>query len=138
MPKKSFPIDEVEIDIPAQPGKRAKAKKFPLGSDYPSSPGFSPTRLVINLGVVDADQEDAVIEYFDPPIKLTIRYKKSDYEDAREQLKLAFWDGKQWVPFEKEKHGYTLIEDIDGKPENGGKAVVTLSNWGDPPIAWGN
>ena len=137
--KFKFEAEEVEIKVPKE--LKAKAKKFPLGKkkDYKSKDSeFVAKRLVINFGLVDEDNEDNVLTEFNPPIEVKIRYKQKDIEsvdEAKSSLRLAYWNGKDWEYFTEKKHDFKLVP--DSKADNGGYGYVEISQWGDPPLAWG-
>jgi len=104
----------------------------------PVTIGFHPFRLVINLKFVDASQPAIEIVQFDPPIEIQVRYEKSDVDvtDAvRRPLSLGFWDGSRWLRFTGRKHNFRLQP--DPPPGTGGWGICNVSNWVDPPHAWG-
>jgi hypothetical protein len=50
-----------------------------------------------------------------------------------QQLKLAFWDGSQWVILSDASHEYYILP-----PSTGQIAEAKIWSWtGDPPLAWG-
>jgi hypothetical protein len=95
--------------------------------------GFQPARLVANIALEDETSPGEYLSQLDEPFELRIRYTPADMKQAKSGLKLAFWDGTEWVVFTKEKHNFELQPDSQG----GGYGVVQLSRWGDPNIAWG-
>jgi len=138
--RKEFRKEGVIVKIPA----RAKPVQMvrlalPTIESLPAVPGgFRPFRLVINLKVVDAAQPDSELSVFDPPIEVRVRHTAADLARAKaagRPLCLGFWDGTQWIRFTPEKHQFRL--ESGTSPEAGGLGVVSLSQWGDPPIAWG-
>lgn len=140
--KVKFDAEGVSVTLPVQKKPvKIKAKKLPLGaleSMKPVKDGFQPKRLVLNLGLEDEDDPSKILNEFDPPIELRVRYTKADLDRAGRAgtpLSLAYWYGNQWIRFTKEKHQFELQPNAN--PESGGVGVAMISNWGDPPIAWG-
>jgi hypothetical protein len=136
----NFDQEGVAVTVPQQ-DRRIKAVKLPLGqlSKMVGKPGgFQPDRLVINIALEDEDQPGVYLEEIDPPFELSVRYTRGDLEKAQKagkDLKLAFWDGTQWVVFTPEKHYFELLPSSQG--DGGGHGVVRISRWGDPNTAWG-
>lgn len=139
---KVFQFDQegVKVTIPEQ-SRRVRAVTLPLGSlgKMAGKPGgFQPDRLVVNIALEDEDQPGVYLEEIDPPFELRVRYTRGDLEKAQKagkELKLAFWDGTQWVVFTPEKHYFELQPSSQG--DGGGYGVVRISRWGDPNIGWG-
>lgn len=134
---KAFNFDQegVTVHIP-DTGKRIRAVKLPLDkleSMPAKAGGFQPARLVANIALEDETSPGEYLSQLDEPFELRIRYTPGDMKQAKSGLKLAFWDGTEWVVFTKEKHNFELQPDSQG----GGYGVVQLSRWGDPNIAWG-
>jgi hypothetical protein len=104
----------------------------------PAAPGgFQPHRVVINVALEDEDNPGEFMEAIDMPFELSIRYTRGDLERAQREggaLRLAFWDGSQWVVFTPEKHSFELQPSAQG---DGGYGVVRISRWGDPNVSWG-
>lgn len=137
---KEFNNGTVLLSIPKQAGLvDVRQLDLPEIETLPVIPiGFHPFRLVINLKFVDPMQPDKEVIEFDPPVEVRIRYTKEDYaivKAVRRDLCLGFWDGERWIRFTPRKHNFHL--EYDTTPENGGWGVVSISNWGDPPHAWG-
>ncbi len=135
-----FSAEGVSVKVPTQ-RRKAKVVKLPMGSLEEMRPvpgGFQPRRLVINVAVVDEDEPETYLTEFDPPIELRVRYTKADLDratDAGRPLALAFWNGSEWVRFTEEKHQFRL--EPAAQEQAGGHGVALISNWGDPPVAWG-
>lgn len=140
--KRVFNFDQegVTVTLPDQ-ARRRKAISLPVDpvAKMPANPGgFQPHRVVINVAVVDEDKPDEYLQEMDPPFELRVRYTRGDLEKAQKsggELKLAFWDGSQWVVFTQEKHRFELQPADQG--EGGGFGVAYISHWGDPNIGWG-
>ena len=137
---KSFNFDQEGVAVSVPEGaKRIRAVKLPLDKldAMPAKPGvFTPTRLVANIALEDENSPGVYLSQFDEPFEMRVRYTPADLKKAQEaksELKLAFWDGKEWVVFTKKKHNFELQSDNQG----GGYGVVQLSRWGDPNISWG-
>jgi hypothetical protein len=136
-----FPDAGVTVTVPAQK-KKVKVLEKPIKNPEKIKKAkgkFKARRLVMNLVLVDRDDPKKTLTKFDPPIEVRVRYRKKDLENAEKagkKLALAFWNGKVWVIFSKKKHKFQLQP--DEKPKKGGYGVVEISNWGDPPIGWGD
>ena len=141
MPKKvEFDTEGATVTIPDQK-RKIGVRKLGLGKleKMPSiKGGFQPARLVLNFELFDEDQPDTYLVEFEQPFELKVRYTRADLERAEHEgaaLALGFWDGKSWVRFTAEKHGFHLLPDAN--PAKGGFGVVSISQWGDPPVGWG-
>lgn len=137
----SFDNQRVIVDLPASP-RRLKAVSLPiegLDAGIQRVDGeFEPIRTVINIAVVDEDDPKKFIEKFAEPFQLRVRYSNEDLHAAQSrgrELRLGYWDGKNWKRFKKVKHKFAIQPDDD--PKTGGYGVVQISDWGDPPVAWG-
>lgn len=134
-----FDADETVVNVPDQAsGKKIKIKKIKNKDlkDVPETSGvFKPGRLVINFIAVDADDEDEMLETFDPPLELTVRYTKADMDRAGgNPLTLAYYDevNRKWVKFTEADHEFKL----EGTG-TGGFGRARIREWGDPQISWG-
>ena len=138
--KFDFSDEGVSLDIPEQ-GKKLRPVKRPTGKleDMKSKPGgFTPWRLVINFEMEEEDNPGSYISEFEKPLELRIRYTRADHERAEKDgkpLRMAYWDGSDWVVFTAEKHQFKRVPAADAK--SGGELVVSLSKWADPTIAVG-
>jgi hypothetical protein len=97
--------------------------------ETPSSPDFTPRRIVINL-VLDKDGNA-----FEPAPEIEVLLTADDYSPDRgpNDIKMAYWYNDTWVLF-GEKHNYHVTGTGPYEP---GSAVAEISVWGDPPIAIG-
>jgi len=125
-PSLGISIDVLRLPIP------------PLVSMPTVAGGFIPSRLVINLKVVDKADPSKIVTTFDPPLEVRVRYTPGDEKDAsdkRKLLNLAYWDGKKWVRFTQKDHQFKL----ENKPTKkyAGWGIVKITHWTDPPKAWG-
>jgi hypothetical protein len=81
------------------------------------------------------DKREPVIT-FDPPIEIRVAYNFYDVMESNRdyrQLKLAFWDGSQWVSLSDRSHDYHILP-----PSTGQVAEAKIWTWAaDPPLAWG-
>lgn len=140
--KKEFKFDRegVVVKIPEH-ARRIRAVSLPVDrlDRMPAAPGgFQPSRVVVNIALEDEDRPGKYLEVIDPPFELRVRYTRGDLESAKKaggELRLAFWDGSQWVVFTAEKHHFELQP--SGNEDGGGYGVVLLSRWGDPNVSWG-
>jgi len=128
-----FETEGVTVSVPWQ-GKPVRVEKLPLGTldevRARQQEDFQPGRLVMNFQVVEADS-GSVLEDFDPPFELRVKYTFEDEERAKQQgkpLQLAFWYDDRWNRFTSQKHRFRF-ESRAG--------VADISRWGDPKIGWG-
>lgn len=104
----------------------------------PGNTPFQVIRLVGNIVFYDRDDQAQThpIQKFNPPIELRVGYKTEDIMQNNghlDSLKLAYWDGNDWVIISDPAHEYQILP-----PSTGQVAEVKISEWvGDPPIAWG-
>jgi hypothetical protein len=120
-------VDGVIIKLPE---KYQKLHPKKVDIDLP----FWVIRVVTNFKFYDDNDEVADPE-FDPPFEMHVPYTKADMDEAKRRnmpLQLADWDGNKWVRFTKEDHDFELVGD-----DSGGYGKVLISEWADPPIAWG-
>jgi hypothetical protein len=100
--------------------------------------GFNPFRLVINLKVIDPAHPDKKTNTFTPPLEVRVRYTDADEQEAKRRgmpLRLGYWDGAKWQYFTLEGHAFKLKR--KRYKQYVGWGIVKLSEWGDPPKAWG-
>ncbi len=130
--------EDVNVKFPWHAG-RISVQRLPMPAlaSMPAVPGgFQPLRLVINLKLADTKQPNSKMLKFDPPVEFHVRYTNADLAKVGSgDLSLGFWDGTQWVRFTKADHKFQLKrwEAVKGR----GLAVVSISQWGDPPVAVG-
>ena len=119
----------------------------PLEDLHSDHDEFTPGQALVNFEVVDAENPEAIVATFDPPItvkfayseaavleaqKLTVSANKSKRQSEAVPMPLfGFWDGTHWVLFTAEKHRLTYTP--NELPGTGGTATVTLYRWADPP-----
>ena len=100
--------------------------------------GRKPKRLVAEIEFYDpALDPSPELPSFEGWARLEVRYKRGDVKRAGGYKKLRlyyYWDG-QWHAFKK-KHDFHIVPNNPKKPWAGGKGVVYLDNWLDPPIGW--
>ena len=82
--------------------------------------GFTFRRLVGNLKFETTGTDQFS---FDPPARLHARVP-DDLRPRRNGLKLAWWNGSQWVP----------LSELSGDADNLAVAITSIT---DPPISWG-
>ncbi len=102
---------------------------------------FNLIRVIANIALFrreDLDHEnfEEPVQTFDPPIEIRVNYNLDDVIQADcdiEQLKLAYWDGKDWVLISDEDHEYQILP-----ASTAPVAEAKIWSWiGDPPIIWG-
>jgi len=136
----TFDSEGVEASLPPQ-SRAARLVRLPVGSlkNMPAKAGgFQPGRLIINLVGELEDAPGTYVQEFNPPLELKINYTPADYQFAQKggkPLRLAFWNGAEWVVFTSEKHQYKLYP--KSPASSGGYATVSIRSWGDPPVSWG-
>jgi hypothetical protein len=122
----------VEVKIPDELKEKLKVKKLPFEKDKPKP--FNLIEVVTSLKLVD--DEDKHVSKYPQEIELRVKYTKDikGKADGRgKKLKLAYWDGDNWICFTKKKHGFKLIEITKDE----GFGIAKIKEWPDPPIAWG-
>jgi hypothetical protein len=138
--KVDFDTEDVHIHLP-ELTKKVSARKLPFGDlkKMPGEPGgFQPKRGVINFELYDEDEPQTPLTKLTAEFMLRVRYTSADLENSQQAgqpLALAYWFGGKWVRFSAEKHRFTLQP--DPAPGTGGYGVVYITDWGDPPISWG-
>jgi hypothetical protein len=137
VPSQSRPVLVVERPMP--PG--------PLESPFDE---FRPGTLLINFEVIDAENPQVPISFFDPPITIEAAYTLEQVERARREVEtfrkytrgetdiamplLGFWDGAHWILFRTSKN--QVIYRPNENPRTGGVMIVKVTRWADPPLAW--
>lgn len=132
-----FNDGEVVVNIADQPSPALKAVSLPVGTvNMQPTSGFKPIRVVANIAIEQEGNSGVYLTDLPKPVKISIRYRAADQTAAAgKPLRLAFWNGAQWVRLTASKHGFSLTPDAD--PQQGGVGSLTLTRWGDPPISWG-
>ncbi len=76
------------------------------------------------------------VTVFDPPVEIRVGYNIYDVIKTKgkyRKLKLAYWDGSEWVIISNAAHDYHILP-----PSTGQVAEAKIRHWaGDPAIAWG-
>jgi hypothetical protein len=126
----------ISVIVPDQGGWVKVIVKDLPPANLPGTESFTPIRVLANIAVTEYDDESKILTTFNPPIELAAAYLSQDLHQAARHnrpLKLAYWDGVQWVVFTPEEHHFVLLA-----PTTGAIGKVTISGWaGDPPVAWG-
>lgn len=135
-PSMKFKAEGVVVhhDDPAQT-VRVRRKAIPDNIPMAGIPGFTPFRLVINLGVDDPAQAGPVF-HLNKPMKVQVEYTQADENRAGgyQNLKLGYWDGNAWFAFNGQNK-FRLVP--YSPPGTGGVGIVEISDWIDPTKAWG-
>lgn len=136
----SFKNGDVIVAVPEIGSSRLRAVELPLGSPNmnPSGGDFKPIRAVVNLGIEFENNPGHYPEELNQAVEIRVRYTPADLaaaDRANKPLALGYWDGKTWIRFTREKHGFRL--EADANPQRGGFGVITIRKWGDPPVGWG-
>jgi hypothetical protein len=101
---------------------------------------FTLIRYIANIVLLTKTDYDMgkmnPVKTFDPPIEIRVGYNFDDIMKSNceiKNLKLAYWDGDQWVIISNPSHGYHILP-----PSTGKVAEARIWSWvGDPPLAWG-
>lgn len=120
---------QAQVSVKVVEGFKAASKTLP--GDLAPGGGFTPDRIVINLGM--KTQSGAAATRFSTPFELRIRYTGEDVSTAggNDKLKLAYWSDNRWNVFTSSDHKF--------KVESSDMLFVELSSWpADPPIAVGH
>jgi hypothetical protein len=100
---------------------------------------FTPHRVLLNVVVARQDNSDLLVTKFSTPIEIRAGYTAVDLRRAKEknfeQPQFGFWDGCRWVLFTEKKHQLRYAP--SDRADLAGYAVVTLSAWADPALAFG-
>jgi len=100
---------------------------------------FTPHRVLLNVVVARRDNPDLLVTKFTSPIEIRAGYTAVDLRRAKEknlsQPQFGFWDGCRWILFTEKKH--QLRYEPSDRADLAGYAVVTLSAWADPALAYG-
>jgi hypothetical protein len=100
---------------------------------------FTPHRVLLNVVVARRDNPDLLVTKFSSPLEIRAGYTAVDLRRAKEQNlsqpQFGFWDGCRWILFTEKKH--QLRYEPSDRPDLAGYAVVTLSAWADPALAFG-
>jgi hypothetical protein len=133
----------ITVLVPGQPGGELVAvNKGSLIPDHIPvvTPYFRWIRHIANIVLLRrADYEEGImnpVQTFDPPIEFHVGYNFHDIMKSNGdylQLKLAYWDGREWVIFNEPTHEYHILP-----PSTGQVAGAKIWSWvGDPMVAWG-
>jgi len=102
---------------------------------------FTLIRLIGNFVILtqaDYDHGNTMnpLKSFDPPLEIRVGYNFDDAMKCRggyRKLKLAYWDGSEWVIISDAAHEYQILP-----PSTGQVAEARIHSWaGDPPLGWG-
>lgn len=138
--KLEYHFPGITVLVPEQKGDQiVKVNNDPLPDNIPDQQdqpeNFKLIRYIANITLFSSTSNDPVLT-FDPPIEIRVGYTIKDIMASNcdyKQLKLAYWDGSQWVIFRELTHEYHILP-----PETGLVAEAKISSWvGDPPIGWG-
>jgi hypothetical protein len=119
------------VKVKVKKGVKAAAKALP--DSLPPGDGFTPSRFVINLQLLEGAK--AAAGPFHPRFELRVRYTGEDIAAAGSQdnLKVAYYHGGRWTLLSR-----TLEPDRPGEAASEGYAAIFLDDWpDDPPIAVG-
>ena len=112
-----------------------REKAIPKGIPLETSE-FKVIRIVANIVVYEGRDMSEPMMAFDPPIEIRVGYNFEDVKQSGcelENLKLAYWDGRDWVIISDSDHEYMILP-----PSTCQIAEVKINKWaGDPPIGWG-
>jgi hypothetical protein len=97
---------------------------------------FTPIRIVGNICLYRKDDLNTPLQEFKPPLEFRVQYNFFDLIQCNgdiNNLKLAYWDGRDWVVVSIDKHDYQILP-----PSTAQLAEFKIFDWvGDPAIAWG-
>ncbi len=121
------PVDVQGVDAEVAPEAIHPAVRIGTPSE------FRLGRYVMNIDLFKSNAAD-----LNPPAQIWVALTAEDLARARssDNLKLAYWNGGQWVIFTASKHHFHVV-----KPDNAGEAgyaVADFMRWGDPPLAVGH
>ncbi|MDF1520162.1 MAG: hypothetical protein P1P73_06750 [Brevefilum sp.] len=110
-------------------------KDLPKGIvDIPKK--FELIRPIGNIALFPKGSHGKPLVKFDPPIELRISYNSEDLTKVGgdvDNLKLAYWDLRQWVVISDPSYDYQILP-----PSTAKIAEVKIREWADDPtLAWG-
>ena len=147
-----FPDAKLTVTVPPQkrPVPVVERPLPPLEQLDSPNDEFDPTRLLVNFEVIDAEDPQTPITYFDPPLVVEAEYTLERVEAAQRNAEtfrkythgetdlvmplLGFWDGTHWILFRSGKNQVIYRPNED--PKTGGVLVAKVYRWADPPIGW--
>jgi hypothetical protein len=130
----AYDEEGVWVTVPRQAnGRLVRIERKTLPEDTPGTPTvFEPKDIRINFQVWEQldGGSSQILQKLNPPmvLRVAITDKARDWAAQSGQLRLAFWDGSEWVLFTKRKHLFHLT------PNHG---IAVIRDWGDPAVAWG-
>jgi hypothetical protein len=139
--KKPFPFPGITVLVPTIGENEIVAiDKGSIPEVIPNQPPiFTRIRYIANIALyykADVDHLHPITD-FDPPIEIRVGYTIHDVMHSGcniENLKLAYWDGSQWVVMNHDP----MYEFLILRPDTAQVAEARIRHWaGDPPIAWG-
>jgi hypothetical protein len=135
-----FNNGDVVVSVLEKKSGMLRPVELPFGNPEmdPKSGDIRPIRAVMNLGIEIEGRPGEYPDDLQQSVEIRVRYSADDQAAAdrlNKPLVLAYWDGKAWIRFTAEKHGFRL--EPDAVPHKGGFGVITITRWGDPPIIWG-
>jgi hypothetical protein len=139
--KRPFPFPGITVLVPPQVGIDVVAvEKGSIPGNIPDQPPvFTRIRYIANIALYDKADVERLhpITDFDPPIEVRVGYTIQDVMRSGcniESLKLAYWDGSQWVILNHDP----IYEYLILRPDTAQVAEAKIGHWaGDPPLAWG-
>ena len=140
MNKVAYHFRGISILIPKQRDHELEALKKKIPHKILKTKGhFKLIRPVANIVLVKKGggrPTKQPVKTFDPPIEIRVGYNWADVKKCGgdiHKLKLAYWDGKQWVVISDPAHEYFILP-----PGTARVAEAKIGSWaGDPPLAWG-
>jgi hypothetical protein len=146
--KVSFHFPGITVIVPQQEDIKEEVVAIDLGIPNRNEilkreqkGSYSATRFIANVVLYqrrDDERYDLAkpIKSFNPPIEIRVGYNIFDILEVggtnQEALKLAYWDGVEWVLISDPAHEFMILP-----PNTGQIAEAKISHWiGDPPIAW--
>ncbi|MBI5567216.1 MAG: hypothetical protein HY870_20120 [Chloroflexi bacterium] len=147
-----FPDAKLTVTVPAQsrPVLVAERPMPPLEELDSPNDEFDPTRLLVNFEIIDAENPQIPLTYFDPPLVIEAEYTQEQVEAAQRNADvfrkytggqvevvmplLGFWDGTHWILFTAGKNQVIYRPNED--PRTGGVLIAKVHRWADPPMGW--
>jgi hypothetical protein len=136
--KEEYHFPGITVLVPRQTGDQiVEVTNEPIPDNIPvETAHFRLIRYIANIALFrETGNKDPVLT-FNPPIEIRVGYNLDDVMSSNcdlHQLKLAYWDGSQWVIFREATHDYHILP-----PGTAQVAEARIGSWvGDPPIAWG-
>lgn len=125
--------NEVTVNIPVKIKPQIQSVDKAIGKvPMTKTKNFRPIRVVANIYFQEVGKPGKYVKNLGGDVKIKVKFRKKDKKKAGgKQLILAYWNRKKWVLIPIKKLVYYVT------PSKGGYGIISITKWGDPPMAWG-